>query len=79
MSTDPLQTNIRDADPEDLPAIVEIYNQAIPGRRAVADTMPVTVESRIDWFEEHDPASRPIWVLEHQGSVIAWLSPSYSR
>jgi len=32
---------IRDARAHDLPAIVAIYNAAIPGRMATADTDPV--------------------------------------
>jgi phosphinothricin acetyltransferase len=65
---------IRDAVEEDLPAIVEIYNASIPGRMATADLEPVTVESRLAWFREHDPRSRPIWVLECEGKAIAWIS-----
>src|SRR5437773_2631091 len=35
---------VRDATEADLPAIVAIYNAAIPGRTATADLEPVTVE-----------------------------------
>jgi phosphinothricin acetyltransferase len=55
-------TAIRDASEADLPAIVAIYNAAIPGRMATADTEPVSVESRRAWFAEHAPDSRPLWV-----------------
>ena len=41
---------MRLADPEDLPRIVEIYNSTIAGRKATADTLPVTVEQRRSWF-----------------------------
>ncbi|MDB6139126.1 MAG: Phosphinothricin acetyltransferase, partial [Verrucomicrobiaceae bacterium] len=41
---------IRDATAEDLPRIVAIYNAAIPGRLATADTVLVSVESRRPWF-----------------------------
>ena len=37
---------IRDAIDSDLETIVAIYNAAIPGRMATADTEPVAVESR---------------------------------
>ncbi len=67
-------TRIRNATIDDLPAIVAIYNAAIPGRMATADTEPVSVESRLDWFREHTPTARPLWVLEHDGNVAAWLS-----
>ena len=41
---------LRAARDADLPAIVAIYNAAIPGRQATADTEPVTVKSREAWF-----------------------------
>ena len=66
---------VRDATPADLPAIVAIYNSIIPGRMVTADLEPVTVEARTPWLDAHDPAHRPVWVLENDdGRVIAWLS-----
>lgn len=65
---------IRDALEADLSAIVEIYNAAIPGRMATADTEPVSVESRKGWFYEHNFASRPLWVMEVNGVIAGWLS-----
>jgi L-amino acid N-acyltransferase YncA len=65
---------IRDAVDSDLPAIVEIYNASIPGRMATADLTPVTVESRLAWFQEHNPRTRPIWVIGHEEKLIAWIS-----
>ena len=65
---------IRDAAQADLASIVAIYNAAIPGRVATADTSPVTVESRRPWFEEHDPHRRPLWVAEEGRAIIGWLS-----
>lgn len=72
---------IRDAMAADLPAIVEIYNAAIPGRLATADTTPVSVESRRAWFAEHSPQHHPLWVAETGGAVVGWLSfqPFYGR
>jgi phosphinothricin acetyltransferase len=65
---------IRDATIEDLPAIVDIYNSTVSGRMATADTEPVTVQSREQWFHEHSPHSRPLWVAEHEGKILGWLS-----
>ncbi len=65
---------IRDATRADLPAIIAIYNAAIPGRMATADTDPITVASRTTWFAEHEPDSHPLWVAEHDGAIAAWLS-----
>lgn len=67
---------IRPATLAELPVIVEIYNAAIPGRQATADTAPVTVESRLEWFKSHDPATRPLWVMETKGRILGWLSLS---
>ena len=65
---------IRLATLSDLPDIVRIYNTSIPGRQSTADTEPVSVDDRLDWFSAHDPKRRPIWVLESQGKVAAWVS-----
>lgn len=65
---------IRDAVEVDLGVIVDIYNAAIPGRMATADTEPVSVEHRISWFREHTPTRRPLWVMEDNGVVVGWFS-----
>jgi L-amino acid N-acyltransferase YncA len=66
--------SIRDATASDLSAIVEIYNAAIPGRMATADTTPVTLDSRRPWFEEHSASARPLWVAVANDSIVGWLS-----
>ena len=60
----------------DLVQIVEIYNATVPSRQVTADTEPVSVESRVKWFEDHNPAHRPLWVAEVEGRIAAWLSYS---
>jgi phosphinothricin acetyltransferase len=65
---------IKDASYDDLPEIVAIYNSTISSRMVTADTEPVTVESRVNWFKEHSPSSRPLWVVESQGEICGWLS-----
>jgi len=71
---------------EDLAQIVEIYNSTIPSRRTTADTEPVTLESRVKWFEDHSPGFRPLWVVESEGRITGWLSfssfygrPAYNK
>ncbi len=61
---------IRDATEADLPAIVAIYNESIPGGMATADLEPVTVESRVAWFRDFDPDRRPCWVAEEDGEIM---------
>lgn len=58
----------------DLARIVDIYNATIPSRQVTADTEPVSVESRVAWFEHHRPDFRPLWVVEAGGQIAAWLS-----
>jgi L-amino acid N-acyltransferase YncA len=65
---------IREAEIGDLPAIIEIYNTSIPGRMATADLEPVTVVSRMEWFMAHTSNRRPLWVLEVDDRIKAWLS-----
>lgn len=65
---------IRDAQETDLPAIVAIYNAAIPGRMATADVEPVTVDSRRPWFHEHVPGRFPLWVAEDGKWIAGWLA-----
>lgn len=64
---------IRIANINDLNSIVEIYNQTIPLKNVTADTSRVTVESRIEWFQQFNE-KRPLWVFESDNKVIAWLS-----
>ena len=70
---------IRIATDTDLPAIVEIYNEAVAERFATADLTPVTLERREQWFEEHDPSAFPIYVFDEDGVVRGWCSLSCYR
>ena len=81
-----MKPNFRDATLDDLPGIVAIYNSTVPSRLVTADLEPVTVESRLAWFHAHGPQARPLWVVEENGTVLAWLSfsdfygrPAYLR
>jgi phosphinothricin acetyltransferase len=66
---------IRDALPDDLEAIVRIYNSTIDSRESTADLEPVTVQQRGAWFIAHTPERRPLWVTEDEaGAVIGWCS-----
>lgn len=69
------EIKFRNANPEDLPRIVEIYNSTIPSRMVTADTEEVSVESRQQWFNEHNPETRPLWVIEDlQNNTLGWVS-----
>lgn len=70
---------VRDATENDLSSILEIYNSSIPSGRATADTSPVTIEDRAEWFRSFSPNKRPIWVAEDEGRIIGciYLSSFY--
>lgn len=76
----------RNATQSDLPAIVAIYNSTIASRMVTADTEPVTIESKQQWFDVHDTTSRPLWIIENENnSIVGWVSfqsfygrPAYS-
>lgn len=64
----------REAELSDLPRIVEIYNSTIASRMVTADTEPVSVQSRVKWFEEHDSESRPLFIITIEGETAGWMS-----
>ena len=81
--------SIRLAAIDDLPRIVEIYNQSIAGKQATADLQPVSVADRQAWFDAHT-GNRPLVVAQTRsetssqtslGEIIGWgsLSDLYAR
>ena len=70
---------IRVAKTDDLPAIVDIYNQSIPSQRSTGDIQPLSVQDRMPWFEAHRPDGHPIFVAEVDGRVAGWCSLSAYR
>lgn len=65
---------VRDAKLIDLTRIVEIYNTTVAGRMVTADTEPVSVESRVRWFNEHTD-KRPLWIIEDETKrMLGWIS-----
>ena len=64
----------RNATLNDLPTIVDIYNSTIASRLVTADTEPVSVESRLDWFNAHNAETRPLWMVEENAETIGWVS-----
>ncbi|HKG69108.1 MAG TPA: hypothetical protein VKA92_09585, partial [Segetibacter sp.] len=57
-----------DATLQDLPKIVEIYNSTVASRMVTADTEPVSVESKRNWFKAHSPDKRPLWVIKDESN-----------
>ena len=72
---------IRIATSTDLPRIVAIYNQAILQGNCTADTEPLDVQKRKEWFTEHPPEQYPIYVAtnEEEQLVTGWCSLTAHR
>jgi L-amino acid N-acyltransferase YncA len=65
----------RNALQNELPVIVDIYNSTIASRMVTADTTPVTVESRQQWFDDHTSDKHPLWIVEDDNkNIIGWVS-----
>ncbi|OCS83047.1 phosphinothricin acetyltransferase [Caryophanon tenue] len=66
----------RDATLDDLQTVIDIYNTIIEGRMVTADTEPVTIHERLEWFHAHNPATRPLWIIEGEKDdiVYGWIS-----
>ncbi|MES2733103.1 MAG: N-acetyltransferase family protein [Bacteroidota bacterium] len=66
--------HFRNATLADLPGIVAIYNSTVASRMVTADTEPVSVASRIPWFEVHTADKWPLWVVECNQEMVGWVS-----
>ena len=64
---------IRNARPEDIPAITRIYNQGIEDRIATFETEPRTAADIERLLADRD-GHYPAIVVERGGEVVAWAS-----
>lgn len=58
---------IRPATADDLPAILEIHNDAVLHTTAIWDEEPVNLTNRLDWYEARVHAGYPVLVAEVDG------------
>jgi L-amino acid N-acyltransferase YncA len=65
---------IRDAGHDDLPAILEIHNDAIRTTTAIWDEHEVDLADRRAWFDTRRSAGLPVIVAELDGSVIGFAT-----
>ncbi|MEP6675811.1 MAG: N-acetyltransferase family protein [Ferruginibacter sp.] len=62
--------NIRRATEEDLPKILEIYNEIILNTTAVYAYQPHTLEMRKQWFDDRAKQGFPIFVADEKGIIL---------
>jgi L-amino acid N-acyltransferase YncA len=65
---------IRKAQPGDLPAINDIYNQAVHQRFCTAHLEPIGLAEREHWFQSHDRDRYPVFVAESGEQLAGWVS-----
>ena len=65
---------IRRATGDDIPAILDIYNDAILNTAAVYDYEPHTLEMRKQWFDAKQRDGLPVLVAELQNTVAGFAS-----
>ena len=72
-----IKPHIRNANSNDLPSIVTIYNQAIHSKNTTGNLQKFTVNERIDWFQKFSPDEYPIFVAEIKNEIVGYatLSP----
>ena len=70
---------IRIAQIEDLPALVEIYNQAILTGGVTAHLTTFQAKERNKWFKNHTPNQYPILVAAQNTTVVGYASISPYR
>ncbi|HPH92966.1 MAG TPA: N-acetyltransferase family protein [Ferruginibacter sp.] len=77
---------IRLATGQDLPAMLDIYNDIIANTTAVWHYEPHTLQMRTEWFEQRQQQGFPIFVAEEAGKVLGFSTfgsfrpwPGYSK
>jgi len=62
------------AKPNDLKALVGIYNQAINAGGCTADTHPLSLQQRKAWFENHTADKHPLIVAKEGKEILGYLT-----
>ena len=65
---------VRAATYDDLPAILDIYNEVIQNTTAVYSYQPHTLEMRQQWFNERIEKAFPVFVFDVDGTVAGFGS-----
>ena len=70
---------IRDATPEDVPALTRLYNAWIPTRTITWTEEPATEARRRDWLERQTLEGLPVLVADEGGAVLGFAAYEYFR
>jgi len=73
------QIKIRHATEDDLPAVLEIYNEVIINTTAVYSEKPHTLQMRLDWYRDRVNNNFPVYVAEINGAIAGFSSFGHFR
>lgn len=65
---------VRAATREDIPDLLAIYNHAVVHTTASYDLEPVSLDSRLAWFDDKVQTGWPVWMAEDDGQVVGWAT-----
>ena len=65
---------VRPANPDDLPAVLAIYNEAVLTTTASADVESESFDVRAAWFRTLTAAGFPVVVAEEEDRILGWGS-----
>ncbi|MBN7807179.1 GNAT family N-acetyltransferase [Agrobacterium rosae] len=69
-----MTTELRDATVDDLPGIMEIYNDAVLNTTAIWNEILVDLENRKEWFKIRKDRGFPVIVAIKDGAVAGYAS-----
>jgi len=70
---------LRDATEQDLPAILDIYNDVLLTTTAIYSEKPHTLEMREVWFRERKDAGFPVIVAEQDNILVGFATYGHFR
>ncbi|MBF8740524.1 MULTISPECIES: GNAT family N-acetyltransferase [Pseudomonas] len=69
-----MRHEIREAQPEDVPGILDIYNDAVRNTLAIWNEAPVDLANRLAWFAARAEQGYPILVAVDDSGVLGYAS-----
>ena len=65
---------VRAAQPDDVPAMLAIYNDVVATSTAIYTSLPGTLAERRDWFAQRTAAGFPVLSAQRDGELVGYAS-----
>jgi len=69
-----VKNKLREAQLEDLPGILEIYNDVVATTTAIYDEFPRNIEQQTQWYHAKKEGCWPIIICEQEAHVVGFAS-----